>query len=244
MPSRQFGGIGSPLEQCGAIDLDDGGRHVVSQEVPRLQGTLEMELRLGECEERRLCCRGRDARRQRLDQRAGFPPVRGKLVYERRRVARSQVGTGPQGRCHMVVQPGPLTRQQRSVHSLSHEVVAEPISLAVVVDNQQIGREELADGQIQIVVAQRGHLGQEAVINPRTDDGSHIQDPPALLAQPPHPGHDHLAEISGQVVRAGCEELFNEERVAPGAAGRGVQPSSVRSMTENRGHQLLDLQAL
>ena len=93
----------------------------------------------------------------------------------------------------MAVEPGPLTRQQRSVHSLSDQVVAEPISLPVVVDNQEIGREKLPDGRIQIVVAQRGHLGQEAVINPRTDDGSHVQHPPALLAQPPHPGHDHLA---------------------------------------------------
>ena len=231
------------FEQCGAIDPDDGGRHVFSQEFPRLQGALEMELRLGECKHLRICCRRRDARRQRVDPCSCFPPVRSKLSEERHRVAGGEVGTGRQGRRHVMVQPGPLPRQQRSVHNLSDQVVAEPISLAVVVDNEEIGIEELAEGQIQIVLAQRGHFGQEAVIDPCTDGGSHVQHPPALLSQAPHAGHDHFAQVSRHVIRAGSEELLDEERVAPSTAGGGVQSSSVRPMTENRGHQLLELMA-
>ena len=143
-----------------------------------------------------------------------------------------------------MVQPGPLTRQQRCIDGLSDQVVAEPISLAVVVHDQYMGVDQLADGQIQIVVAQHGHFGQEAVINPRTDDGGYVQHPPALLGQMPHSGHDHLAQVGRQVVRDGSEKLFDKERVAAGSAGGGVQSSPVRSMTEDGGHQLLEFLAL
>ncbi len=83
-----------------------------------------------------------------------------------------------------------------------------------------------------MVVAQVGHMGEEAVSDPRTDDGCRIQHAPARLCQALDPGHHDLPQVVGHVIGPCSEKLFDEEGITARARRRRVHLGSFGPMAE------------
>ena len=122
------------------------------------------------------------------------------------------------------VQLGPLARQQVVVDDLAQERVTEPVD-AVVIDDQNMTVDRLAQGVAERPRLEPARLRQQLVVEPLTD-GDEPQRVAGRLGQPLDPQHQRVAQRVGSgaaAVEPGREQLLAEQRVAAGPLPQPLQ---------------------
>ena len=163
------------------------------------------------------------------------------------------LGRGPPGRDQRrvsadglrepAVQLAALAGQQLVVHRLADQRVPE--HEAVRVGQQHVGghRGPQIPGERGVVMP--GDRGQQRVADPSAGRARHPDQLLGLFRQPPHPGHQQVAQRLGQAGTqlALAEQCFHEERVALGAPVHGLEQVRVRLAAGQPGHQLAGVRA-
>jgi hypothetical protein len=123
---------------------------------------------------------------------AGGVPVVGELGGHGGVGAPGPPGMGRDGRGHLAVEAGPLTRQQVGVGDLAEQCVAELVAVVARADDQQLGGDRLPEGLVEPPPVEPGDGGQQPVRRPPADHGGHPEGLPGRLGDPLDPASQQL----------------------------------------------------
>ena len=137
------------------------------------------------------------------------------------------------------VQGAALAREQVVVERLLDQGMPEAVGVPLLVGDQQVAGDRLAQQPEQPLLRHGGHGSQQLVVDLGAGRRGHPQHLLGLLGQGLHPGQQQVAQGRGQLgpPRVGGQQLLGEERVAL-RAGQDVgdQPRRGR-VAEDPGHQ-------
>ena len=138
------------------------------------------------------------------------------------------------------MQAHPLASQQLPIDRLGQQRVAEHVPLAAELGSQQLLVDRLPQALQELLVVQVGDYRQQGLGGARAGRGGHAEDPLGAVAEPDHPGQQHLLEAGRQHLRiaAGQQQLFGKERVAL-RAGVDVLDQPGRRVGAQQAGQLL-----
>jgi hypothetical protein len=140
------------------------------------------------------------------------------------------------------VQPHPLASQQLGVDRLGQQRMPEQVAVAAGVGQQQLLVDRLPQAFQQLLVVHAGDRGQQRLGGPRAGRGRHPQQLLGAVAQPDHPGEQHLPQAWRQRARvgalAGQQQLLGKERVAARARMDAVDQPGGWVGAQQAGQQL------
>jgi hypothetical protein len=225
------------LEQLEMIQ--PGDRRRVGHALPQLEGALEVALGLDGQSASRRVAGGAHARLQRTRQVERRVPV----PRERRRdgVRPGKRRVGLDRRAERGVQSAALAGQQVLVDGVARERMPEAVARTVVLDDEKMLLDRLAERGEQRLVGQAGDGGEQPLRDTAAGDRPRAQHSLRRLAEPVEPCEQHVAERRRHLGTAGLdddEHLLDEERVALGAVEDELDERRGRRVAADR-RQLL-----